>query len=123
MFRRPNTTPLEAQHSSRQPARVRCRGPKQPAGAKHTRHFLDQHTRVAQMLENLSRGDHVKLLRAKLRMLELTVKYFEAEFAHMFAGLLRNFQTLRIPTVLACGKQEIACAATDIEQAVLLAVA
>src|SRR5215510_6469994 len=123
MFRRPNTTPLQTQHSSRQPTRVRCSGPKQSAGAEHSRHFLHQQTRFAQMLENLGRRYHVKVLRAKLSLLELTLKDFETEFSDMLGSLLCDFQTLRVPTVLARGEQKIARTTTNIKQTVLLAIA
>src|SRR6185369_889631 len=105
MFRRPNTTPVQAEHAGRQSARVRRSGPEQSAGTKNARDFLDQQARFAQMFKNLGCRDHVEMLRRKLCLLQLTVKDVETERAHVFSRLLRDVETLSLPTVFARGEQ------------------
>src|SRR5215510_798613 len=102
MFRRANTTPLQTQHTRRQAVSMWSRGPKQSARTKNPRHFLHQQTRLAQVFENLGGRDHVEVFRRKLGLLEFTVKDFETERTHMLGCLPGHFQTLRVPTVLAC---------------------
>src|ERR1044072_8249237 len=122
MFRRPNTTPLQSQHTSRHATRVRSGGPKQTTGTPQPRNFLHQQTRFAQVFENLGRSDHVKVLRRKLRLLKFTMKDCETEFAHVLSRLLRDVHPRRVPAVLARGDEQATRAATDIKQAVLLAI-
>src|ERR1044072_7942112 len=105
MFRRPNTTPLQAEHARRQPPRMRSGGPKQSARTKDPRHFLHQYPRITQVFENLCRGDHVEVPGRKLCLLQLTVKDFETEPAHMLSVLFGNVESLRVPAILARGDQ------------------
>src|SRR5215218_10207060 len=101
MFRRPNTTPLQTEHASRQAARVWRGGPEQTAGTQQSCNFLHEQAWFAQVFENLRRRDHVKVLRRKLRLLKFTMKDFETEFAYVLGRLLCNVQALCVPTVLA----------------------
>ena len=54
--------------------------------------------------------------------MEFACKNFKAQPAHVFRGVRRNVETLRMPTVLAGSFEQITRAATDVQQLVCLAV-
>src|SRR3954469_22185527 len=109
MLRRPNATPLQTKHTRRQPTSMWRRGPEQTSRTQQPRHFLQQHARLRQVLDDLSRRDHVEVFGGKLRVLKLTLKSFKAQGAHMLHGAHRYIKAVSDPTVLARREQKTAC--------------
>src|ERR1051325_2762554 len=122
MLRRPNAAPLQTQHTRRYSTRMRRRGPEQSARTQQSCDFSQQHTRVAQVFENLSGCDHVEVLRRKLRVLKFTLEHFKSERAHVLHCVLGNVEAVCGPTILAGSDKQVASAAADVEQTICLPV-
>ncbi len=121
MLGRPNAAPLQTQHAARQTARMRRRGPEKSAGTKNPRDFLQQRSRIDQVFQQFRGRDHVEVLRRKRRFLKFAFINFKTQAAHVLDGAWGNIQPLALPAVLACGGEQVSRAATDVQQAIVLA--
>src|SRR5687767_8422183 len=101
---------------------MRSGGPKESAGTKHTRNFLQKQSRLGQVFEDLRRRYDVKMLRRKVCLLKFAVKPLETQFTNMLDRVCSNINTLSIPTILSRRLQKISGATTNVEQPVCFSI-
>src|SRR6185503_20370638 len=122
MLGRPNAPPLHPQHTPRQTACMRRRGPEQSTRTKNPRDLAQQRLRIDQMLQQLRRSNDVETFRRKRRVLKFAFKDLETQLADVFDGARGDVEPLRVPTILPRRLKQIARSTSDVQQTIVIAV-